>query len=226
MVPFVWGFSTKWLPVFLGLRPTNIRLMLAGTALNIVGVILAVTTHLRAAALIWIAASAIVAIALRIFRSSVQPAKTKGVHESFPVFVRIAYVWLLIAGGLAVWASLLSEAVGIWGASRHALTVGFIAMMVFCVGQRVLPAFAGMKALWSPSLMFVATLLLTAGCLLRVSCEVLAYQGYVSWAWKGLPVSAVTELAAVTVFAANITMSFARHSSAPPIVHVSARSNT
>jgi len=226
MVPFVWGFSTKWLPVFLGLRPTNIRLMLVGTILNIVGVILAVATHLRAASLIWIAASAIAAFALRIFRSSVQPAKTKGVHESFPVFVRIAYVWLLIAGGLAVWASLLDEAVGIWGASRHALTVGFIAMMVFCVGQRVLPAFAGMKALWSPLLMFVATLLLTAGCFLRVSCEVLAYQGYASWAWKGLPVSAVTELAAVTVFAANIIMSFVRQSSASPIVHVSARANT
>jgi hypothetical protein len=28
MVPFVWGFSTKWLPVFLGLRPTKIHLML------------------------------------------------------------------------------------------------------------------------------------------------------------------------------------------------------
>jgi len=37
MVPFVWGFSTKWLPVFLGLRPTKIRLMLAATTLNIVG---------------------------------------------------------------------------------------------------------------------------------------------------------------------------------------------
>ena len=76
------------------------------------------------------------------------------------------------------------------------------------VGQRVLPAFAGMKVLWSPRLMSAATSLLGLGCFLRVSCEVLAYQGYVSWAWKALPVSAVTELAAVTAFAANIIHEF------------------
>ncbi len=69
---------------------------------------------------------------------------------------------------------------GIWGASRHALTVGFIAVMVFCVGQRILPAFAGMRLLWSTRLMFAGLLLLTTGCTLRVSSEVLAYQGYAS----------------------------------------------
>jgi hypothetical protein len=222
MVPFVWGFSTKWLPVFLGLWPTKICFMLLATALNIIGVIAAVTAHLRVAAVIWIAGSAIAAIGLQIFHRSRQPAKTKGVHRSFSVFVRIAYVWLLVACGLAIWASRLSEAVGIWGASRHALTVGFIAMMVFCIGQRVLPAFAGMKALSSPSLMFIATLLLAAGCFLRVTCEVLAYQGYAAWAWKALPVSAITEMAAVSAFAAHLVVSFSRRSSAPPIVHVSA----
>src|SRR5207248_6674488 len=142
-------------------------------------------------------------------RRSAQPAKTKGVHQTFPVLVRIAYVWLLVAGGLAVWASLLSEVTGIWGASRHALTVGFIAMMVFCVGQRVLPAFAGMKSLWSPALMLTATSLLALGCFLRVTCEVLAYQGYAQWAWKVLPISATIELVAVASFAANIIVSFA-----------------
>ena len=96
-------------------------------------------------------------------------------------------------------------------------------MMVFCVGQRVLPAFAGVKSLWSPSLMFIATSLLAAGCFLRVSCEVLAYQVYASWAWKVLPISAVTELIAVIVFAANISMSFAQRSLAQPVVHVSAK---
>jgi hypothetical protein len=225
MVPFVWGFSTKWLPVFLGLWPPDIRFMLLATALNVVGVIAALTTHVRVAAVIWIAASAIAAIALQVFRRSRQPAKTKGVHQSFPAFVRSAYAWLLVAGGLAVWASLESEAAGIWGASRHALTVGFIAMMVFCIGQRVLPAFAGMKALWSPSLMFIATFLLATGCLLRVSCELLAYQNYAGWAWKLLPVSAVAELAAVGAFATNIIVSFSRRSLAQPIVHVSRRPN-
>jgi hypothetical protein len=38
-----------------------------------------------------------------------------------------------------------------------------------------------------------------------------------------LPISAVTELVAVTVFAANISVSFARRSSAQPVVQVSAK---
>jgi len=97
---------------------------------------------------------------------------------------------------------------GIWGASRHALTVGFVAVMVFCVGQRVLPAFAGMRLLWSTRLMFAALALLTVGCTLRVSCEVLAYQGYANWAWTVLPGSAVLELLGVTAFAANILGTF------------------
>jgi uncharacterized protein involved in response to NO len=95
------------------------------------------------------------------------------------------------------------------GASRHALTVGFLSTMVFAIGQRVLPAFSGMRLLFSTRLMFAA-LLLTVGCVLRVSSEVLAYQGFVSSAWSGLPVSASTEMTAVTIFAGNLFATFAR----------------
>jgi hypothetical protein len=41
------------------------------------------------------------------------------------------------------------------GASRHALTVGFLGTMVFTIGCRVLPAFCGMKILFSPRLMLL-----------------------------------------------------------------------
>jgi hypothetical protein len=88
------------------------------------------------------------------------------------------------------------------------LTVGFLAMMVFGIGQRVLPAFSGMRLLFSTRLMFVSMLLLTIGCLLRVSSEILAYQGFAHWAWSWLPVSAITEMAAVTLFALNLSLTF------------------
>jgi hypothetical protein len=39
------------------------------------------------------------------------------------------------------------------------------------VGQRVLPAFSGMRLLFSSKLMFAGLLLLTVGCALRVSGE-------------------------------------------------------
>jgi len=58
--------------------------------------------------------------------------------------------------------------------------------------------------------MFLSTLTLTLGCLLRVSSEVLAYQGYAAWAWKALPVSALTEMAAVSLFALNLLLTFSR----------------
>lgn len=56
--------------------------------------------------------------------------------------------------------------------------------------------------------MFIALALLATGCVMRVSCEVLAYQGYAAWAWSVLPTSAMFELAGVTVFAANIYGTF------------------
>jgi hypothetical protein len=56
--------------------------------------------------------------------------------------------------------------------------------------------------------MFAGLLLLTIGCTLRVSSEVLAYQGYASWAWSVLPVSAMLELAGITAFAINISGTF------------------
>lgn len=87
-------------------------------------------------------------------------------------------VWALVAATLGVWAAFTGNAHGIWGASRHALTVGFLSTMVFAIGQRVLPAFSGMRLLFSARLMFAALLLLTVGCVLRVGSEVLAYQRF------------------------------------------------
>lgn len=216
LVPFVWGFSAKWLPVFLGLRPVRGRSLLLAVVLNSLGVLAAFLIRPRTAALFLTAGIALAVFALGLFESPVRPAKARGAHSSFPSFVRIAYVWALVAAGLGIWAALVISPQGIWGASRHALTAGFLSTVVFAIGQRVLPAFAGRK-LFSTKLMFLALLLLSAGCLLRVSSEILAYQGFLHSAWSWLPLSAVTEMTAVSVFAINIFLSFARR---PPSVKV------
>jgi len=208
IVPTVWGFSARWLPVFLGLRPLNDKLLRSALAFSIVGVLLAVVGFSHAAPWL-IAAAAITAVAaLHLLERSSRPAKTAGVHSSFPFFVRIAYVWLLIASGLGILSAYFDHAHGWIGASRHALTVGFVATMVFAIGQRVLPAFAGMRVLYSPRLMLTCLLLLNTGCLLRVSSEILAYENYWLPAWKVLPWSAIFELIAVTVFAVNMLLTF------------------
>ncbi len=210
LVPFVWGFSTKWLPTFLGLQPANTRLLLCSVGVNLLGVTAALSGHFYIATLVLFHAAVFAIVALKLFQRPVAPAKTQGVHNSFPFFVRSAYAWLLVAALLAIWASRMENASGIWGASRHALTVGFLGVMVFSIGQRVLPAFSGMRLLFSTKLMFLALATLTAGCALRVSSEVLAYQDYATWAWKVLPISALFELTAVTLFATNLVVTFAR----------------
>jgi hypothetical protein len=209
LVPFVWGFSAKWLPVFLGLQSAKGRVLWLAVALNSLGVQGSFLHWASVAALLLLSGMGVAIHALNLLRLPVRPAKTKGVHRSFPIFVRLAYAWALVAATLGVWAAEAGNAHGIAGASRHALTVGFVAMMVFAIGQRVLPAFAG-SLLFSTKLMFTSLALLTAGCLLRVSAEILAYQGLLHSAWSWLPISAVAEMAAVTVFAINLVVSFAR----------------
>ena len=209
LVPFVWGFSTKWMTVFLGLKPVRPRLLLGALVVNFAGVVLTLVGWGAEATAFFVVSTALAIAALRMFEPARQEPKTRGVHRSFPFFVRMAYGWLLVAALLGVGAAALWDSSGgIWGASRHALTVGFIAVMVFCVGQRILPAFAGMRLLWSTRLMFAGLVLLTIGCTLRVSSEVLAYQGYANWAWSVLPVSALLELAGITAFAMNIFGTF------------------
>ncbi len=208
LVPFVWGFSAKWMPVFLGLQPFRPALLFFALAANFTGIILAFSGKLAHAAAFFVAGVVLAIAALRMFESAVHQPKTRGVHPTFPYFVRAGYVWLLVAAVLGVAAALWDTSGGIWGASRHALTVGFIAVMVLSVGPRILPAFAGMRPLWSTRLMFAGLALLFIGCLLRVPAEILAYQRYADWAWPVLPVSALLELAGIAAFACNIACTF------------------
>lgn len=204
LVPFVWGFSAKWMTVFLGLKPFRSHLLLAAVAANLCGLGFVLAGVSAVGTWFFLAAAGLSAIALRMFEPSENEPKIRGIHSSFPFFLRSAYAWLLIAAVLGVAASRWDTSGGIWGASRHALTVGFISVMILSVGQRVLPAFAGMRILWSTKLMFLALLVLSIGCSARVSSEVLAYQGYANWAWHILPLSALLELTALTLFALNM----------------------
>jgi uncharacterized protein involved in response to NO len=207
LVLAIWGFNAKWLPVFLGLKTPSERGLIAALLMNAAGVLAALLGFFKVSALLLLSGAVAIMLVLHIFEAAQHPPKTLNVHPSFPIFVRFAYVWLGIAALLGVWATTTDRAGGIWGASRHALTVGFIAAMVFAIGQRVLPAFCGMKILFSPAVMLWSLVLLNIGCLLRVASEIPAYEGYWRPAWHVLPVSAVTELLAVTLFAINIAAS-------------------
>ncbi len=218
LAPLVWGFSARWLPIFLGVKPVRGRMLQTAVALDVVGVILGMAAQTLPATIILAAAAILAAIAIRVFSIAQRPAKIIGIHSSFPVFLRVAYAWSILASLLGIWAAVADVRGGIWGGSRHALTVGFAAMMVMTVGPRILPHFAGVRALWSRGLMFVTLLLLLVGCTLRVSMEPLAYEGIAQFPWRLLPISGCLELSAVLLFALQLIMTFARgHSIFPEI---------
>ena len=172
--------------------------MLVALGLNTVGVILGSLNTFFLPAYFFLLGAATAIVAIRLFDEPVKPAKTVNIQRSFPVFIRIAYGWLVIAAALSIWAAASARHPEFGGPRVHALTVGFIAAMIFCVGQRTLPSFCGMRVLWSPKLMLVMLSPLDdRGCTLRVASEILAYQDYATWAWNILPVSALIELTAV-----------------------------
>ena len=168
VVPTIWGFNARWLPVFAGLKKPDGSLLMLAYVFSITGVVATMADWLSAAAVALLFAALISIDALHVWERSVNPPKLLNIHLSFAIFIRFTYVWLLLSCLLALLAMPLDRSGGIWGASRHALTVGFVAGMVFTIGQRILPAFCGMRVLWSKRLMFWSLLLLYSGCSLRV----------------------------------------------------------
>ncbi|MGA9062614.1 MAG: hypothetical protein WB341_13220 [Terracidiphilus sp.] len=206
LVPVVWGFSARWLPTFLAISRPHARIFCVALTLDVAGVLLGVAGCVQTAAILLAASAIAIGFALHLTERPHGVAKVQGIHSSFPTFIRLAYAWLVIAGFLGIWAAFADRHGGIWGASRHALTVGFAATMVFAIGPRILPHFAGIYGIFSERLMFFSLLLLQAGCTFRVLSEPLAYEGILSFAWKALPISGVLELSGVLVFAFNIAL--------------------
>jgi hypothetical protein len=209
-VPAVWGFNVRWLPAFMGLPRSGTRGPGIALLLTAFGVISALSGYFPIASVTLLAGAVVATVSLNIFSRAERPAVLQDVHRSFPVFIRFSYVWLVISALLTVWAVSADRHGGIWGASRHALTVGFLAGMIFAIAPRILPAFAGGRKLFSPAMMLVSGALLNLGCLLRVASQIPAYEGYLRFAWHILPCSAVIEMTAVTVFALNIVLTQVR----------------
>lgn len=207
IVPYIWGFSTRWFPPLLGLKRTRRALLVPAMLLLFASVCFAMFGSFAIAATGYLAASVVFIAGTRLFETADAKPRSRGVHPSIGWFQRIAYMWLLVAGVIALFAAIHPDAAGLIGASRHALTVGFFVVTVFATGPRVLPAFFGVRRLYSARLVFLSLLFVNAGCLMRVGAQMLAYQQVSRTAWHVLPVSAITEMVAVGLFAGNMLLS-------------------
>lgn len=146
------------------------------------------------------------------------PAK----HERSVKFVRGACVWLTIPMSMLVLAPtymfVVLPAAGVWsdsglraveigfshayyGAIRHAVTVGFISLMIMGVSARVVPMLGGLsthglRSLWVPFG------LVNLGCAMRVSLQVATDFGEPAFALVGM--SGVLEVAAFALWGVHL----------------------
>jgi uncharacterized protein involved in response to NO len=209
VAPVAWGYSTRFVTIFLGLKQP-VRRAAPWLGMGILAVVvLALARWFLAVDVVALAMTACAIWALRVFHPSVRPAKRAGVYGRYTAFVRLSYVWLAVAAILGFASELIPSMTGLGGASRHAMTVGFVALLIFSIGPRLLPSFLNGRELASPRLMAASLWLLALGCALRVSTESVAYSAVGGLAWKLLPVSAFIELSAVLLFALNLALTLA-----------------
>jgi hypothetical protein len=133
-------------------------------------------------------------------------------------FLRTAYAWLLLSlamllfmpvyqRGLLVWLAPDSTAAGngfshaYYGAVRHAITVGFVSLMIVGVAAKVVPTLNGvdvraLSGMWLP---FV---LINGGCALRVGAQTLTDFTQSSFALAG--VSGCLEVLGLAIWGAHL----------------------
>lgn len=122
-------------------------------------------------------------------------------------FLRAAYLWLLVALLMAALtpvyhrASAMDVSHAYLGATRHAITVGFISMMILGVSAKVVPTLAGfdlrrLGGLWP------TFLLVNLGCLLRVGFQVST--DHLPASFQILAVSGALELTGIAIWAFHL----------------------
>jgi hypothetical protein len=132
-------------------------------------------------------------------------------------FLRAAYAWLLVSLGMLVLlpahrlllpllapsaeAAALGFSHAYYGALRHAITVGFVSLMIVGVASRVVPTLNGvdvrrLTSLWGPFL------LLNAGCALRVAAQTLT--DFTPTAFPAAGLSGVLEVTALALWGAHL----------------------
>jgi hypothetical protein len=133
-------------------------------------------------------------------------------------FLRAAYAWLLFSLGMTVLlpayqlvllprlapssdAAALGFSHAYYGAVRHAITVGFISLMIVGVAARVVPTLNGVDVhrltpLWGPFL------LLNAGCALRVVPQTLT--DFTPHAFPTAALSGLLEVAGLAAWGAHL----------------------
>jgi iron-sulfur cluster repair protein YtfE (RIC family) len=130
------------------------------------------------------------------------------VEKSYEKFVWAGIFWLLFAE-TAVLIFTFFETAGtpvshaLIGAYRHAVTVGFITMMIFGFASRIIPISQGIK-LHSYTLLTKIFILINVGCAIRVIFQPVAVHTGSTSAFLLMGISGFIECVAILLFGINI----------------------
>jgi metal-sulfur cluster biosynthetic enzyme len=217
---FILGISIRVLPHFLSLRPARTGLFTPALLIYSAGLLVRVCggwleSYTAWSQPDWLESASVYAMAggvfLFVFALNIHlPAErdestAPGPHEKL---IRTAYVWLVIAFAIEAWYATKGLTGGFRpdfleaGAARHALALGFFTQMIFGVGSRALPTFAG-KKLYSPMLVNVAWVLINIATLQRVG-HALVPVGDATFRYDHVAGAGIIGLVALLIFTYNI----------------------
>jgi iron-sulfur cluster repair protein YtfE (RIC family) len=131
------------------------------------------------------------------------------IEKSYEKFVWAGILWLLVAEIAMMVFTVQESFTGIpvshalIGAYRHAVTVGFITMMIFGFASRIIPISQGIK-LHSYSLLLWTFILINAGSAIRVIFQPLAVHTGSVPAYLVMGISGLIESIAILLFGINI----------------------
>lgn len=182
LLPHAYGFrepSRGWVTfLFWGVNGS----ILCGAVLFIAGI---TSGNHWLLALQWLASVVLLVIAIatpfqyRLFGAVPENERDRGLK-----FIRVAHVWFILATAMLVFTPIYNFGIfmpitgskvpfshAFFGAYRHALTVGFIMMMIVGVSSKVVPTLAGVDVRRANSL-WPVFVLLNLGNLTRVSFQI------------------------------------------------------
>jgi uncharacterized protein involved in response to NO len=197
----IFGVWARLAPGFVASRPPTPRLLIAGGALWLAGVILQALGVALGPWLLFIGLAALTG-AIGVLGPGIARQPLHGHARLTRLGVRSAFAWAFI--GLAVIAAgtlgLASSYLQV-SAARHALALGFVTLMIYAVAARALPAFLG-RRLWSTPLQAATLLVANLGVALRVLPQLAAGTDAPSDALIGL--SGILAYVALVLFTINV----------------------
>ncbi|MBU6390946.1 MAG: DUF1858 domain-containing protein [Planctomycetota bacterium] len=155
---------------------------------------------------------------LRIFEKSTKELHDIIMDRSYAKTIRTAYIWLIVSVIILLAMPFLGHGTEVQkrfhGSLNHALTVGFITMMIIGYASKMIPTFKGIN-MHSIKLSNITFILLNMGCFLRVFSQILVgTSGWKPLFYATLGTSGWFELAALGIFGYNLwkTMNTAQES--------------